>query len=500
MTSTLAGNRAGASVLARGVVWSLLGQGVPLAVALIAIPPLVAGYGTDRFGILTLVWATVGYFGLFDLGMGRALTQWVASASGESDGRDTGSTIWTALALMGLLGGLGGAVLAVLTPWLVERVLTMPEELVHETLASFLLVAASVPFVTFSQALRGVLQAHLKFGIINAVNIPLGFLTLLGPLLLLPFSNSLVPAVASIVVSRVIGGAIYFRYCLAVQPDLRAGIRVRPTSVLPLLRFGGWMTLSNLIGPLMVYLDRFLIGSLVSVAAAAYYAIPYDFVTRLWIVPGALCAVLFPAFAASARTDPQRVVRLYASGLRYAFIALFPLIFLVVVFAPDLLALWIGPEFARESAGVLRILALGVMVNSLAQVSFALVQGLGRADITAKLHLAEAPFYLALLWWAISAYGVEGAAAVWTLRVAADAILLFAATVRLSSCPVPPLAKTCLAMAAGGALALAVALADTAATRVVLTAAILSIFLALSWIFALSAEDRRRLRFRRAMT
>ena len=47
-----------------------------------------------------------------------------------------------------------------------------------------------------------------------------------------------------------------------------------------LLRFGGWMTVSNIVGPLMVTLDRFLIGALISVSAVAYYATPYEVVSQ----------------------------------------------------------------------------------------------------------------------------------------------------------------------------------------------------------------------------
>lgn len=502
MTDARADNEASTSgrpKLAAGVVWSFLGQGVPLAVALVTIPMLVAGYGTDRFGILALVLAAVGYFTLFDLGMSRALTQWVAGRADRDADADTGVTIWTALALMTLLGVLGGGLLAALTPWLVETILTMPQALAGEAKMSFLLVAVSVPFLTLSQALRGVLEARLKFGIVNAVRIPLGSLTLLGPLFLLLFSNSLVPAVAVIVLSRVANGVIYLRFCLDVQPELRERIRIHMPAVVPLVRFGSWMTVSNIIGPVMVYFDRFLIGSLVSVAATAYYAAPYDVVTRLWIVPGALCAVLFPAFAASARSDPSRVVRLYVGGLKYTFVSLFPPIFLVVVFAPDLLTLWIGAEFARESASVLQILAIGVLVNSLAQIAFALVQGLGRADITAKFHLLEAPFYLALLWWAISTYGIEGAAVSWTIRVTVDAALLFIASTRLAGCPAKLAARVGLAVALGGALAVLVAITGSAVTKLMLALPILCAFLMLSWFFAFSAEDRQFLTFRRVM-
>jgi O-antigen/teichoic acid export membrane protein len=96
-----------------------------------------------------------------------------------------------------------------------------------------------------------------------------------------------------------------------------------------------------------------------------------------------------------------------------------------VILAQRGLALWLGADFAQHSFRVLQWLALGVLINSLAQIPFALVQGAGRPDLTAKLHLIELPCYLLALWWLISSYGVEGAAIAWTARVVLDALMLF---------------------------------------------------------------------------
>jgi O-antigen/teichoic acid export membrane protein len=83
------------------------------------------------------------------------------------------------------------------------------------------------------------------------------------------------------------------------------------------------------------------------------------------------------------------------------------------------------PNHAAHSFRVLQWLVGGVFLNCLAQIPLALVQGVGRPELTAKLHLFELPFYLLGLWWLISAYGIEGAAIAWTARVGVDALILF---------------------------------------------------------------------------
>src|SRR5437867_13017999 len=105
-------------LLARNGVWNVVGQSLPLVVALFAIPQLIETLGTDRFGLLTIVWAAIGYFGLFDLGLGRALTKLVAERLGRGHTEELPRLVWTALGLIAVLGVVAAALVAALAPWL----------------------------------------------------------------------------------------------------------------------------------------------------------------------------------------------------------------------------------------------------------------------------------------------------------------------------------------------------------------------------------------------
>lgn len=411
--------------LARNVFWNLLGTAAPLLVAIVAIPILIDGLGTARFGVLTLAWMVVGYFSLFDFGFGRALTKLVAEKLGNYQYDEIPGLVWTAISLMAALGVLGAAIVAALSPWLVGSVLKIPADLQLETLNAFFLLAISIPIVIGTTGLRGILEAHQRFGLVNAVRIPAGVLTFLGPVAVLPFSNNLFPIVAVLVLTRLISWFAYALLCLHIESTLRHSIQFRRELIGPLVNFGGWMTISNIIGPLMVYMDRLLIGAVVSITAVAYYATPYEIVTKLWIISGALMSVMFPAFAAALAGDRLHATRLFNRSLKYVFLALFPITSIIVTLAPEGLTLWLGAEFSENSTLVLQILVVGVLINSHAQVPFGMLQASGRPDLTAKLHVVELPFYLILLWWFLSSYGIIGAAVAWVVRITIDAIVMF---------------------------------------------------------------------------
>jgi O-antigen/teichoic acid export membrane protein len=416
--------RAGGRMIARNTLLNLLGLGLPMLVALFAIPVLVQGLGTERFGVLAIAWMAIGYFSLFDLGLGRAVTHLVAERLGRKAESEIPGLVWAALLFVFVLGAAGGLLLAALAGWVTDSLLRIPLELRAETRTAFYLLALALPWVTSTAALRGVLEAGQRFGTVNALRVPLGVLTFAGPLVVLPFSSSLVPVVAVLAVGRFIAWLAHLHFCLRTLPWLRGGIVIARGAVRPLLRFGSWMTVSNLISPLMVYVDRLLIGALISMAAVAYYVTPYEVVTRLWLVPAALVSVLFPAFASGFARDRAEVAALFDRGVRAVFVALFPLILVVVAFAHEGLEFWLGTEFAINGTAVLQWLAAGILINSVGQIPFTVIQGAGRADITGKLHLAELPIYLVLLWWLLHTHGIGGAAMAWTARVTLDTVAL----------------------------------------------------------------------------
>jgi O-antigen/teichoic acid export membrane protein len=285
----------------------------------------------------------------------------------------------------------------------------------------------------------------------------MGVVTFAGPLLVLPFSKSLVPVVGTLLVGRVVAWAAHLLLCLRVVPELGRAIAWERSAVGPLLRFGGWMTVTNVVGPLMVTLDRFLIGALASMTAVAYYATPYEVVTKFLLLPSALMSVMFPAFSASFAQDRERTALLFGRSVKSLFLVLFPITLCTVALAQDGLKLWLGPEFAQHSFRVLQCLAVGVFINSLALVPFALLQGVGRPDLSATLHLIELPLYLGLLWWLLSTRGIEGAAIAWSVRVGVDGLFLFGlakrflpgkSPIRLRTALLPAMALLILALAA----------------------------------------------------
>lgn len=412
-------DRAGGRRLVSGVLWNALGRGIPLLIALAITPVLVHLLGTERWGLFTLALAMVGIFGVFDLGLGMALTRAVSEAIGEGRGRDApalvGATLMALLGLSAVMAGLAW----VFMPVLIGRVLLVPSGLEAEALAAFRVLALAAPLVVLNAALWGVLAAWQRFRAANLVNMPVSVFYYLGPVLALLLWDSLVGVMLALVAVRLASGLAYAALAWKDVPGLGLN-RPRFALLKPLLRQGGWMSLSGALTQVLLYADRFLIGALIGLTAVAFYATPLDLVMRMWILPVAVAQALLPAIASSYRTSPERTALLMRRGALIVAGVVLPACLVLVALAEWLLWLWLGTAFAEGGGMVLRILGVGIFFSCLAFVPGTLLDAIGRPEVTATFSLVQAAVFLPLGAALLLAIGIEGAAIAWALRTATD--------------------------------------------------------------------------------
>ncbi len=491
--------RVSGSQIARNTLLNLIGQAVPLLVAVIAIPLIVKGLGTERFGLLTLTWVVMGYFTIFDLGLGRATTKYVAEALGKGEDDQVPQIIWTAVTFQAILGIVGTLALFGSTDFLVGSVLNIPTQLLGEARDTFHLLAFAIPVVMISSSFSGVIEATQRFDLINVVKIPSSILTYLLPLVGLFLGFNLPGIVALILLARLATLVAFMVMSHRVVPKL-SEYSVSFNRFYSLFTYGGWVTVSSVVSPVLVYLDRLLIGSLLTIAAVAYYTAPYEAVTRLSIISFSLTMTLFPAFSTlEGVKDRQKMGKFFARSIKYVLLATGPIVILVVLFAKEILQIWLGTDFAAKSTVAMQVLVLGVLINSLALTPFALLQGIGRPDLPAKFHLLELPVYIGIAWILVNEFGIAGAAGAWTVRVALDALLLFAATSKVCQFSPRLLAENGITLAVFELVMLAgivYALKTYAYTlpllvQCLLVIGLLATFALFAWNYVMDNSDRR---------
>jgi O-antigen/teichoic acid export membrane protein len=430
------GNASASVAVGRAVavnaVFTLLGRALPFVVALVAIPIIVRQLGVERFGVLSLVWALLAQLTVFDFGFSRACTILVATAIGRSEPERIGPIARTAVHVQAILGLLGAVTVFVTSPALIA-LLHVHDALAAEALPTFRIAGLGLPFMIATLGLRGGLEGMQRFDVVSTIEGLSKSSLLLIPAVAAMLGTPLPTIAALMVLGQAAAFGVYLLVARAALPCFSPLWRFGAAEAVALVGFGKWIAVSSIVGPIMIYLDRWVIASLLGVASVAYYTTPSELVFRLSVISESIIGALFPALStmyAMQRSDSAAKAANVATKVILVLVGIAAIV--IIVLSRDLLTLWLGPDFASNSTAVLQILTVALIVVSVARIPYASIQAAGRPDVTAKLHLLELPIYVSLLAVCTTTLGLAGAALAWTIRVGLDAVLLFVANRRLT--------------------------------------------------------------------
>lgn len=487
-------------LLARNTAFNFIGSLGPLLVALLVTPLVIHGLGVERFGILSLAWAILWYSSYFDLGLTRATTKFASEAISRGQPEKIPAILWTSLGIQTLLGFLATAIVTLLSPVLVSRVLHIPAGLAREAELTFFGIGLTIPFFLIVGILSALLAGVHRFDLVNGVKIPGNSMMFLLPALGVYLGYRLPGIILLLLLSRVAMALALLFMCMRVFPGLVRGRKHDETITLPLLRFGSWVMVCNVLIPILVYIDRFVIGAVLSMAEVAYYSVPYEVASRLQVVPASVAGALFPALSSLSGQDSNRLKNLYAHSLKTVVLLIVPTALLLAMFAQEGLRIWVGPTFAAHSTKTLQVLAIGLVLNALSQMPANLLDAAGRPDLRAKVFLGYALPYLAALWLCVRHFGILGAAIAWTVRGAVELVVFLVVTSRLLKLPVFALAENGMvrAMAACVGLCACLFLFSLGPFSGLLiqgfgAMAGCAAFAVITWRFVLDGTDRRSL-------
>lgn len=402
-------------MMLRNSLWNVLGLVIPSLVAIPSMAIMARVMGVEKFGLFMLAFAVLGYAGIFDGGLTRAVIRAVAMhhTDREHNRRVVGSASCAVLAL-----SLVAAILLYRYAPQITHLLNVSDAARGDALASFRLLAFIIPPYLLALIWFAYPEGQQRFAQLNMLKVVTGTLVALLPALAVLIRPSLLYAIAGLAVARLITLAVAYIPC---HRDLGARLlNFHFSTFKDLLRFGGWITVSNIISPLMVYADRFILSNIVGASRVAFYTAPAEAVARMSIIPGAVARTIFPLFSAM-QGDATPTARTAFRGLLGVCVAVALPVF---VFAEPILTLWLGEPYGVESAPILQILLIGFVFNAIAQVPYSRLQAAGLARVTAMIHLGELLPYLVVLIVLMQGYGVPGAAIAWTLRVSADFLVL----------------------------------------------------------------------------
>jgi O-antigen/teichoic acid export membrane protein len=400
---------------------NIAGGIVPALVAIPALAYLARELSAGQLGVLMLIWAVVGYGGVFDAGLGKAVVRHVSMTS-ERAGLH-GSILGTALVFVIIAGTAVATALHAAAGAVVLHVFNVEQEIAHDSAQSVRIAAWCIPLLLVSSILQSYLEGMQRFVAFNIYRTVTGATLYLFPVLALWMWGGFVSAMAGFLVARLT--ALIHIAVMSARQCPPASWRFDARVLRQLITFGGWLTVTNIVSPFMVYMDRIVIARVVGAGTVAAYTAPADLVVRMSFLPTAVSRALFPRLSALSSNDGADDQSVRRRAYLYMACLTLPIGLVAIVMAQPLMNLWLGDELAQSSAPVFAVLILGFSFNSLAYVPYSSLQALGFSKLTAQVHLAEVVPYLLCLVFVTSHFGMVGAACVWSARMLVDLIVLW---------------------------------------------------------------------------
>jgi O-antigen/teichoic acid export membrane protein len=219
-------------------------------------------------------------------------------------------------------------------------------------------------------------------------------------------------------------------------------------------------------------------------------------ISRVIVFPTSIALTTFPTFSYYGAGNRHVLENIFSRSIKYLAFVMTPTAVFFVAFSRDVLGAWLGAAFASQSTALLQILTVTFLAHAFAYVPLTAVQGLGRADLKAKLDLVEVPLFLALLYLLIRVFGLNGAGVAKLAVTLVDVAFLFWFTEKIGKFSLRRMVSTTLAptlclsaLLAAGAFPLLAC--GNLAAKAALFAVFVSIYAVLFWRMAFDGADKK---------
>jgi O-antigen/teichoic acid export membrane protein len=478
--------------------------GVNVVVAFFLSPVIVRELGNQNYGIWDIMLSLIGYFSVLEFGLSPAIVRYVALASSQEDRERTARVFTSAfytLVAAGLLSFLLIAALS-LRP---EVVLNLKPGAVSNLGALFLVMGATLFLQLPGAVLVGYLMGLQRHYLVNGARMVL--ISVQSVVIYLALTRWPGPGLLWMAGIYLVAAVVEYGIFGTLVLSLDGGLKPLPsrfsrTVLRELYVFGLKSFVLMVATRVRKQTMPLVIAHVLGVGRVVFYAIPSRLTEYAQYFAGYLGFPLMPYFSALSGSRDEEATRSAWFGLSRT------LQFVLLWIPPAVFALgapfirrWMGPSYAEEGVGVIRLLAVALFVDWIAPNSGQLLVSLGRHGRAAWTALGLAVVNVALSIPLAHILGVSGVALAVALIASTTSWVFLVMACRAIRVPVwEHLTGTLfrfavpLALTAGALYGLRLIWLPEGYAAVAGHAAISgTIYLVSAWFLALTGHERRAL-------
>lgn len=377
-------------VLIKNAIANILRGGAAALVTIMLPPFLTRIMPTASFGAWMLILQLSGYVAYLDFGIQTAVGRFVAHANELGNTKQRNYVVSTSFAILTGSAGLSLLLIGLLS-WQLPNLFTeMPLSLYSEVRVALLLVGGSLaiglPFSVFNGIFIGLQRNELPA-------ITIGGGKLLGALLVVLVAwvspNIIYMGVVTAIANLITYGVQFLLYFLMVKDIEISRLFVSKQAGKEIFHYCFSLSIWSFATLLVLGFDTTIVGFF-DFDSVAYYSIAASLITFILGIQYALFTVLIPAAAIlEARGNTKELGNLLVTTTRYSMFLLLLTGLPLIVFAKNILSLWVGPTYSAQAAILLQILVIANIIRLSALPYAMLLIGTGQQRLVIISPLIE---------------------------------------------------------------------------------------------------------------
>lgn len=373
-------------------------------------PFIVQHLGATRYGVWSLTAGLVGYLGLLDLGIRQAVSRYVARHRAASAHHESSLIVSAALRLFGFLGLLA-ILLSGLLAYFAPILFNIPEAMIDEARIIVLLGGLTLSVSLVGGVFGGVVTGIERFDVQGVIEIFITSVRSIAIVLALRAGYGLVTLAVIQLATSILNCGLYWVAAQKVYAELRIKWRgVLSPHMRTILSFSASLTVLYAVGRVISYTDTAIIGAFLPIDAVTSFVIASSLCIYAKEIPRSLSYQMAPRVSAMISVGNSRVGEEILEIARIATLVSVPITLTFILRGESFISLWMGPEYGPLSGQVLRVLALGVLLDASRSVVVLSFTGMAKQGRIIPGLAIEAMCNLALSLALVRPLGIVGVA------------------------------------------------------------------------------------------
>jgi len=400
-----------ASRTIRNVIANWGGFAFSILVTFFLSPFVVRHLGNGAYGVWVLIGSLTGYLGLLDMGVRGAVTRYVAKFHAQADHQQANETASSAMMIFSSAGMLAILISAALGALALTR-LHIPEGFQEQARVVLLIAGVTVAVSLVGGVYGGILVALQRFDLVNAIEIITSGLRAL----VIVFALRRGAGITALALVQLGGGLLSALSNVALVAKLYPELRIRPNRanrqhLKMIFSFSVYSFLLQIFSYLILYTDSVVIAAFLPINFVTFFAIAGNLITYARGLTRGISSTVTPlASRLEAAGDFAGLRRTALTSACYSTSLMMPIGLTFLLRGSSFISLWMGPEYASLSGGVLWILAWMAIFSAGPGAGWAVVQGIGKHQPLVPVYLIEALANLAMSIALVRTMGIFGVA------------------------------------------------------------------------------------------